>query len=55
MAKHGKYPIQYYDQYFASWGEACAAARHEGMSETRPDDGENTDKTTPQMSLFDTD
>ncbi len=55
MARHGKYPIQYYDQYFASWGEACAAARHEGMSETRPDDLENTDKTTHQMTLFDTD
>jgi len=31
----GKYPINYYDQYFASWGEVCAAARTTGMSENR--------------------
>jgi len=35
MARHGKYPREYYEEYFFSWGEACAAARHEGMSETR--------------------
>ncbi|MFN4032549.1 MAG: hypothetical protein ACK4ME_02835, partial [Fimbriimonadales bacterium] len=29
----GKYPIELYDQYFISWGEACAAARTTGMSE----------------------
>ncbi len=35
MIQHGKYPIKYYDEYFVSWGEVCAAARHEGMSEER--------------------
>ena len=33
VMQHGKYPIEYYDQYFASWGEVCAAARTTGMSE----------------------
>jgi site-specific DNA-methyltransferase (adenine-specific) len=33
----GKYPIKYYEEYFTSWGEACAAARTTGMSENPPD------------------
>lgn len=32
---HGKYPIEYYDQYFVSWGEVTAAARTTGMSERK--------------------
>jgi site-specific DNA-methyltransferase (adenine-specific) len=28
-----RYPIEYYDRYFISWGEVCAAARTTGMSE----------------------
>jgi len=32
-----KYPIEYFDEYFFSWGEVCAAARHTGMSENNPD------------------
>jgi DNA modification methylase len=35
LITHGKYPIAYYDAYFSSWGEVCAAARTTGMSETR--------------------
>lgn len=35
MIQYGKYPIRYYDEYFVSWGEVCAAARTTGMSETR--------------------
>lgn len=30
-----KFPIEYFEQYFVSWGEVCAAARTTGMSETR--------------------
>jgi len=30
-----KYPIEYFDKYFISWGEVCAAARHSGMSEEK--------------------
>jgi hypothetical protein len=32
---HSLYPIEYYDDYFISWGEVCAAARTTGMMETR--------------------
>jgi len=53
VAANGRYPIEYYDQYFISWGEACAAARHAGMSETR-DRRRRSDKK-PQPSLFEVD
>ncbi len=35
VIQHSQFPIAYYDQYFAGWGEVCAAARTTGMSETR--------------------
>lgn len=35
LSAHTRYPIRYYDEYFVSWGEVCAAARTTGMSETR--------------------
>lgn len=35
LTRHGQYPIGYYDQYFISWGEVCAAARTTGMREVR--------------------
>jgi hypothetical protein len=38
LARHGKYPIRYYEEYFVSWGEVCAAARTTGMTEERPAD-----------------
>jgi DNA modification methylase len=56
MIDHGKYPIRYYDEYFASWGEVCAAARHDGMSETRKSRQNTNTKNgseTQQLSLFD--
>jgi hypothetical protein len=34
VQKWSQYPIRYFDDYFISWGEACAAARHAGMSES---------------------
>lgn len=37
VARLSKYPIGYFDKYFFSWGEVCAAARHAGMSEMNPD------------------
>lgn len=52
IIEHGKYPIKYYDEYFASWGEACAAARHEGMSEERNNGKPESEPTTKQLSLF---
>lgn len=32
-----RYPIDYFDNYFVSWGEVCAAARTTGMSELPPE------------------
>lgn len=48
VAKLGHYPIEYYERYFISWGEACAAARTTGMSEYAPQNYEPT-----QTTLFD--
>ena len=36
LAHYGQYPIEYYDDYFISWGEVCAAARTTGMTEEKP-------------------
>ncbi|MFN0109211.1 MAG: DNA methyltransferase [Blastocatellia bacterium] len=33
VSQYGKFPIEYYNQYFVSWGEVCAAARTTGMTE----------------------
>ena len=35
VIQYGAYPIRYYDEYFVSWGEVCAAARTTGMTEFR--------------------
>lgn len=43
-----EFPIEYFETYFISWGEACAAARHAGMSETR----EECVSHDPQLMLF---
>ena len=51
MIEHGQYPIKYYDEYFVSWGEVCAAARHDGMSEER-NNGQQPSQITKQLSLF---
>jgi site-specific DNA-methyltransferase (adenine-specific) len=52
MIKHGKFPIKYYDDYFVSWGEVCAAARHDGMSEEK-NNGSQSKASNKQLSLFD--
>jgi hypothetical protein len=46
----GKYPISYYDDYFISWGEVCAAARTTGMTEIRDSTARATSMN--QLSLF---
>lgn len=51
MIAHGSYPIRYYDEYFASWGEVCAAARHDGMSEEKTN-GQKPDLEVRQLGLF---
>lgn len=42
------YPIEYFDEYFISWGEVCAAARTTGMTEI----SQETVNCTCQISLF---
>jgi site-specific DNA-methyltransferase (adenine-specific) len=50
MIEYGQYPIRYYDEYFVSWGEVCAAARTTGMSETR--EGTQAGVKSSQPRLF---
>jgi len=49
VIEHSEYPIDYFDKYFASWGEVCAAARTTGMTEDRND--EKTRKKYQQTKL----
>lgn len=56
VEEYGKYPIRYYDEYFVSWGEVCAAARTTGMTEVRDDtnnnsSGNNTDLGVKQLDF----
>ena len=51
MIRYGKYPIKYYDEYFVSWGEVCAAARNDGMSEEKSR-GQKSSAKSKQLSMF---
>jgi len=50
LVQFGKYPINYYDQYFVSWGEVTAAARNTGMTEKRNDN--NGHEVAQQLRLL---
>lgn len=50
MIEYGQYAIRYYDEYFVSWGEVCAAARSTGMSEMR--EGTEPGVKSSQPRLF---
>jgi DNA methylase/Homing endonuclease associated repeat len=45
-----QYPIEYYENYFTSWGEVTAAARATGMTEYKNDD--TYDIENQQLRLF---
>lgn len=51
LIQYGKYPIKYYDEYFVSWGEVCAAARNDGMSEDKSR-GNKSSAKSKQLSMF---
>ena len=51
VEKYSKYPINFYDEYFISWGEVCAAARTTGMTETR-NKREKDHEIQYQLELF---
>lgn len=46
VASISRYPAEYFDRYFLSWGEACAAARTTGMSELPPERTNRTKSVT---------
>ncbi|MBI4688730.1 MAG: hypothetical protein HY754_00430 [Nitrospirae bacterium] len=50
VAKLSKFPINYFDEYFISWGEVTAAARTTGMSEFKKGN-ETTYKLPDEMQL----
>lgn len=52
LIQHGKYAIEYYDQYFVSWGEVCAAARTTGMTETRHQEKSPASMQSEQLRLL---
>ena len=49
VQRYSKYPLEYYENYFISWGEVCAAARTTGMVEIRTP---SKKKNIPQLELF---
>lgn len=53
VIKMSKYPIDYYDSYFISWGEVCAAARNTGMREDRYPPGKTKKREVEQIEIFD--
>ena len=52
VIQYSSYPINFYDEYFLSWGEVTAAARNKGMSErkvlSQPEESEHVN----QLKLF---
>ena len=50
VIQHGLFSIEYYDKYFSSWGEVCAAARTTGMTEVRTPQ-KSSPLYTPQIQL----
>lgn len=48
VTEMSEYPIAFFDDYFVSWAEVCAAARTTGMSELPKE----TSGVVPQLTLF---
>lgn len=51
VVQHSKYPLEYFEAYFISWGEVTAAARTTGMTENRKVESSYTPKEE-QLNLF---
>ena len=50
---HSQFPLAYYDEYFISWGEVCAAARTTGMTEKKHSNSDSCTQTRKeQLNLF---
>jgi site-specific DNA-methyltransferase (adenine-specific) len=52
VALHSKYPIEYFENYFISWGEVTAAARTTGMSESKKSENKNYQPPEIQLSFI---
>ncbi len=53
VVSYSKYPIEYYENYFASWGEVTAAARTTGMTEFKKKINSDYEQVETQLKLFD--
>lgn len=52
VSQYSKYPIEYFENYFTSWGEVTAAARTTGMTEFKQDGKGEYKIPEPQLRLF---
>lgn len=52
VTRHSKFPIEYFENYFISWGEVTAAARTTGMSESKKADNEIYQLPEIQLSFI---
>lgn len=52
VAKLSSYPIEYFDEYFISWGEVTAAARTTGMKEDKSQNNYLNDISTSKESVL---
>jgi len=53
MMTYSEYPIEYYDDYFVSWGEVTAAARTTGMTEKKTNGDTTSSNIIVQPRLLD--
>ena len=52
VSENSKYPIEYFENYFTSWGEVTAAARTTGMTEIKQDINGEYKIPEHQLRLF---
>ena len=52
VSQNSKFPIEYFENYFTSWGEVTAAARTTGMTEFKQNGNGEYKIPEPQLRLF---
>ena len=52
VTQNSKFPIEYFENYFTSWGEVTAAARTTGMTEYNQNGNADYKIPEPQLRLF---
>ncbi len=53
VIENSNFPIEYFENYFTSWGEVTAAARTTGMTEFNHFNNSKQNISEPQLTLFD--